>query len=122
MPELVHHFWQTLLTASWAPPNRAGISHEQLNKAGNSEGEGTGHSKRISLKLQKTTCGNTAEGSEPSEERHESDGKSGQEEGQYRLEEGTRGRGSGGPEGRPGSATHDPADAVSPLWPQICGS
>lgn len=27
------------------------------------EGEGTGHSKRISLELQKTTCGNTAEGS-----------------------------------------------------------
>lgn len=55
-------------TASPAPPprpNQSGISGEQLNKAGNLEGEGTGHSKRISLRLQKTTCKNSTEGSRP---------------------------------------------------------
>lgn len=115
VPERVPPFLANSLTASQAPPNRAGISGEQLNKAGNSEREGTGHSKRISLKLQKTTCGNTAESSRPSKENHERDGKSVWEEGQCRLQEGTRDWGwSGGLGGRPFSATCIPAEAIPP--------
>lgn len=113
------------------PSSQAGISGEQLNKAGNLEGEVTGHSKRISLRLQKTTCKNSTESSQPRKRqsrRKETEGRCG-------SEEGARGPGVKRPMLRVvGLLLLPPASlqahlsgltcipAGPSLWPQICGS
>lgn len=93
--ELVPPFLANSFNSLLGPSQQGRFLTEQLNKAGTQE-RSTRTFKRISLKLLKTTCGNAAEGTEPSKEKHERDGNLPSGKRQCGRREGSKGRGREG--------------------------